>query len=1218
MRSNKFLVIVLAVVVLSAFSFSIIFSDFSNLANLITGYAVFSDSSQGDFDNGVYVNTTHNGTALVLYGSNLTGTYESRVFDAGDVALWNNLTWQGRESTLTFLFAVDGGGDVYSSIDLMNWTTEAVDYGRTSDTTDMFADSKYLYILSNNNREVWRSIDGGTWSVINDTFADSAILLGEVDNSENLFVVDASGDVYESGDFGISWTNKGDFNGGASDNVRGVGINQGDEIFIIDSNPALFFSNDSGSTWTQITHDYSGAASGLDDLEIDSNDDIYILENKNIWKSTNSGVNWTVINSSFTSYSNDGVKMHIDSGDNFYITDDTGRVFESTDFGVNWEEKSDFNGGASNNPLGLTTFVKESDISFKVMNCSLSSCADGTWQSVDLEQIDFVSQYFKYQILISPLSNSSNPFIESVTLDYDVLGGDVTPPLITINSPLSATLTTATPNLNLTITEENVDVVWISIDDGQNVTYAFSNGTIDFGYLDLVFADDFERYSNGSNGSPVWENLPQFATAVVEDGSYKLFNETPIIDALASINSFNQYNYGGSVKVKVPTGYFGGAYLTQRFGDVNHKYEIALDYDWSSINLNKVVNGTWTSLGALWTGSLPTPVFVSKDEWHLLGFEIMNNNLSAFVDSQHALSVLDSDLNDTGFAIIAFDDNDTHMSYFDDLELHKELSYGSHTLTVYANDSSGNINSTKVTFFVNVSNPLNPPLVKIIYPQSQNYSTNVSSLNYTATDIDLDSCWYSLDNGATNSSINCGTNITGTFSSEGFNTWTLYANDTLGNLNSSSTTFFKDTANPTWITEPQNQSIEEGYFFTYDIEATDNLGIDRYYIDDVVNFSINQTGFISNNSVLQTGDYSLIVSVNDTADNILFKAILISVSPPAGNSPPTINSNNTLVNGSVKLPEMGETFSIQVNLTDAENDSIDYVNFTVTDPDGIKVINNIKGVEFLKNSFSIWNSSEYTVDKYGTWLWSYTLSDGYNLVNQGGSFGVYSEVFIFPEEYIESLEFTNETLYWNLSLYHLSWENYTFNFTSQINQTYFNLTFEKDSASFNKDDYNSTSNLFKNLVTIEVNQSVPVDALYLGHINITRQEDGEVFTVPIEIGINPPTGNGNAFSIISGIKCLSNSCDIDEKLENDESVIFSWKLKNVGSFKLSECIPEVTGFDITGFGSFLQNNFSLNASEETDLELIISNPPINSYYGKLEVICRATQMGFKIWHNQKT
>ena len=91
---------------------------------------------------------------------------------------------------------------------------------------------------------------------------------------------------------------------------------------------------------------------------------------------------------------------------------------------------------------------------------------------------------------------------------------------------------------------------------------------------------------------------------------------------------------------------------------------------------------------------------------------------------------------------------------------------------------------------------LTTPSTTIVYPQNITYSINVSNLNYTYTETNP-TCKYSTDGGATNSSsVTCGINFTNVISTEGSNTWTLYTNDSQGNKNSTSITFWKDTVNP--------------------------------------------------------------------------------------------------------------------------------------------------------------------------------------------------------------------------------------------------------------------------------------------------------------------------------------------------------------------------------------------------------------------------------------
>ena len=72
------------------------------------------------------------------------------------------------------------------------------------------------------------------------------------------------------------------------------------------------------------------------------------------------------------------------------------------------------------------------------------------------------------------------------------------------------------------------------------------------------------------------------------------------------------------------------------------------------------------------------------------------------------------------------------------------------------------------------------PSVNVIYPANASYSSHVTEFNYTVISSNLDSCWYSLNGGANNFSVICGNNVSGITSSEGSNTWKVYANNSEG------------------------------------------------------------------------------------------------------------------------------------------------------------------------------------------------------------------------------------------------------------------------------------------------------------------------------------------------------------------------------------------------------------------------------------------------------
>lgn len=81
------------------------------------------------------------------------------------------------------------------------------------------------------------------------------------------------------------------------------------------------------------------------------------------------------------------------------------------------------------------------------------------------------------------------------------------------------------------------------------------------------------------------------------------------------------------------------------------------------------------------------------------------------------------------------------------------------------------------------------PLISIVSPTNTSYTSHRTGIDYTVSDSNLRTCWYSLDGGVTNVSLTCGNNVTGITSSTGSNAWRVYANDSRNNVNFSAVTF---------------------------------------------------------------------------------------------------------------------------------------------------------------------------------------------------------------------------------------------------------------------------------------------------------------------------------------------------------------------------------------------------------------------------------------------
>jgi hypothetical protein len=189
---------------------------------------------------------------------------------------------------------------------------------------------------------------------------------------------------------------------------------------------------------------------------------------------------------------------------------------------------------------------------------------------------------------------------------------------------------------------------------------------------------------------------------------------------------------------------------------------------------------------------------------------------------------------------------------------------GGNTFTFYANDTSGNVNSTNVTFSVDSI----APSVYIIYPQNTSYNINISELNYSVSGADY--CWYSVNNGQNNYSIPCGTNVSGLTSAEGSNIWTAWANDSAGNLNYSSITFFKDTIPPSVsFASPTNKT-----YTTHTVLV--NISSDGGYVW-WNNGTANLTYSNAINHYFADGSHTLQAWANDSLNNVNYATITFSV-----------------------------------------------------------------------------------------------------------------------------------------------------------------------------------------------------------------------------------------------------------------------------------------------------------------------------------------------------
>jgi parallel beta-helix repeat protein len=117
--------------------------------------------------------------------------------------------------------------------------------------------------------------------------------------------------------------------------------------------------------------------------------------------------------------------------------------------------------------------------------------------------------------------------------------------------------------------------------------------------------------------------------------------------------------------------------------------------------------------------------------------------------------------------------------------------------------------------------------------------------------------------------------------------FTINVNDTYGNeLSITIAVTVEDTVLPSWVTTPENQVIEYGETFSYDVDAIDLAGISTWWLNRT-DFSIDSSGLITNATVLAVGVYGLEVFCNDTHGNVQSAIITVTVEAPPTTTTPT-------------------------------------------------------------------------------------------------------------------------------------------------------------------------------------------------------------------------------------------------------------------------------------------------------------------------------------------
>jgi len=339
---------------------------------------------------------------------------------------------------------------------------------------------------------------------------------------------------------------------------------------------------------------------------------------------------------------------------------------------------------------------------------------------------------------------------------------DVSKPFITINLPNQNQLFgEKAPQYNLSIVEGNLDTMWYTLDDGiNNITFTDLTGTIN--------QTEWNKVENGSLTIIFYVNDTLGNLGFIKLNIYKDISKPLIIINVPSQDQF----YGEDApqyKITIVEGNLDTMWYTLNDGIINITFT-ALTGTINQTEWNKVENGSLTiifyvndTLGNL--GFIKLNIYKDISE-PLIIINVPSQDQFYGEDApQYNITIVEGNLDTMWYTL---NDGFTNITFtaligtINQTEWNK-VKNGSVTIIFYANDTLGNLGFAELNIFKDVSKPL----MTINLPsQDQLYGENAPQYNLSIIEGNLDTMWYTLDDGFTNITF---TELTGTINQTEWN-----------------------------------------------------------------------------------------------------------------------------------------------------------------------------------------------------------------------------------------------------------------------------------------------------------------------------------------------------------------------------------------------------------------------------------------------------------------
>jgi len=609
---------------------------------------------------------------------------------------------------------------------------------------------------------------------------------------EFLFTVDNIADIHKfSTDGSINWTLvKDDYNAGNGNSATEIVSNSSNGLFILDGQD-VWYSINSGANWTLINDNYNGGESnnGIVFL-VDNNDSLFIIEgDQDVWSSNNSGINFTKVSVDFNAGNGNLKGITVNSSNALFAGDAQADVWYSIDSGVTWVlAKDDYNGGNGNDVTAMA--INSTDGLFILHNQDLWSSVDSgvTWtlanddfnvgssssgQVLHIDSDDFIYVIDGAEDVY--VSSDSGLTFNLNTSNYNAGNGNV------------AGLTSIIQNTSLEFHVRNCSSV-----DCSDASFIGPDGTVDTFYVNLT--------NQLGRGGRYFQYKAYFDSDDVSITPH-LFNvsiEYHIVDGnnpnLTILSPGNQTYTSNTILVNLSASdanldtiwFYDGVINTTYTSEVNYIFSegstTLFAYANDSVNNLNFTNVTFFVDSVVPVITIDHPVDVIYDFNSSLPLNFTVSDVTSSVNSCWF------HLNNGSNVTVANCLNTTFSVGGD----------GQYTLTLFANDSLGNLGSNNANFSVSTA-VIN---ISITEPSGTKSSRTSIPIDYSVVSGNNLSCWYYVDlltggNVVSNTTLaNCSTSSFDV-STDGDFILTLYANNSVGEFRSFNSSFSVSTSGGT-------------------------------------------------------------------------------------------------------------------------------------------------------------------------------------------------------------------------------------------------------------------------------------------------------------------------------------------------------------------------------------------------------------------------------------